>query len=507
MKRPAKDLEIKAKKSRAEGELKNQPFESEELFNEIFYPSTLKSNQSSGYKQSRVHRKLIYNFKLGQERKFEVRNVFSSYLDFFVNIEDSTMMENYQEIKEIVNSLGNGTYQDFANGAQGMVSDNGNNLAAPSPRELAIEHIFSHIELARALAVKKQRINGFTRPRVLILLPSRGLCAEYIMYLSKLKQLENSTQLENYMDSNDDNFILGLKVKANTIRLFCGFYVSDVIIASPLALYNSSLEDSDYLSSIEITLIDGVRELVMQNMQHLKSIMSKINLKVKKDHQVDITTLREYYFDDSQRFRRQTIVLAGRKIPEIIALQKYCYNDSGSISVSQAYPNLVTRPCFFHFVEANSLVADFSAKKELLTKRLWEPKTVIVIPSYYDLILLKTELKNPSLDFACLTEYSKRSLVDTTRHAFSKGLISVVILTERLLFYRSIKFEGINQLIFFGIPYFEDTWIKLAGEVSEQGKIHAIYSKFNGMALERITGSDWTRKMVKGEKKSFLISK
>jgi hypothetical protein len=57
--------------------------------------------------------------------------------------EDSAMMENYQEIKEIMNSLGTGAYQDFVNVAQGKVSDNVNYLSAPSPRELAIENVIA----------------------------------------------------------------------------------------------------------------------------------------------------------------------------------------------------------------------------------------------------------------------------------------------------------------------------------------------------------------------------
>lgn len=110
------------------------------------------------------------------------------------------------------------------------------------------------------------RDQGFTRPKVLIMLPTRNSCYEVVEQLIKLSgtdQQENKKKFndqfyakaappnnkpEDFKDAfkgnNSDFFCIGLKMTRKSLKLYSSFYSSDIILASPIGL-SMILENPD----------------------------------------------------------------------------------------------------------------------------------------------------------------------------------------------------------------------------------------------------------------------
>ncbi|KAK2988390.1 hypothetical protein RJ640_007683, partial [Escallonia rubra] len=208
----------------------------------------------------------------------------------------------------------------------------------------SLNHIFKTSDLVRKSDAKvaKQRegaeeelVNGdgsldhgFTRPKVLILLPLASIAFRVVKRLiqltpsthkvnvehidrfyddfgaAEIEDPENDGENENlkahksskpsdfqslFGGNNNDHFMIGIKFTRRSIKLYSDFYSSDIIVASPLGLTtrissciwltvqlkngfhqkigHAEVEketDVDYLSSIEVLIIDHADVIAMQ---------------------------------------------------------------------------------------------------------------------------------------------------------------------------------------------------------------------------------------------------
>lgn len=86
----------------------------------------------------------------------------------------------------------------------------------------------------------------------------------------------------------------GVAVLQRSIRLYAPFYSSDVLIASPLGLRTiiggegEKKRDFDFLSSVELLIIDQADIYLMQNWEHVLVMMTD-------------STLAPYVFDPCLR--------------------------------------------------------------------------------------------------------------------------------------------------------------------------------------------------------------
>lgn len=425
------------------------------------------------------------------------------------------------------------------------------------------------------------RDQGFTRPRVLILCPMRNVAYDLIQMIGELWSLtgakidgmkrfegefgqpvdEDGDLVEEagpdpsksddfnrtFRGNIDDCFRIGLKFTRKTMKLFSDFYSSDIIIASPLGLRlvidgqkekvpkgakhakakRARKADSDFLSSINICLIDGMDVLSMQNWEHLEYVLAHVNSMPAEAHDCDFSRVQTAYLDGYARKIRQTICLSKFVFPELNALlsnKNFIENYLGRWRFEATYSSIVAKKTKlfidsqFHFFKTKSLESQSEDRLSFFTTKILpkyakEDHICIFISSYFDFCQLKQWFASSSIySFACLSEYEEGGAITGARSKFFNGHAKFLLITERFHFYRRLRIRGVKHLLWYSLPDHQDYFSECAewvGDIfkrpkdSEKVEKRApktespiLYSVFDYLKLERIVGSSMIDKLL-----------
>ncbi|KAH7376249.1 U3 small nucleolar RNA-associated protein 25 [Plectosphaerella cucumerina] len=454
-------------------------------------------------------------------------------------------------------------YQDMMYGERNV----GN---ADALRQLVCLHAVNHIYKGRDRVIKNNyklskdedadfdaRDQGFTRPKVLFLLPTRQSCAKMVQQIEELvepDQRENAKRFEDtyvetaekfrdekpadfldLFDGNDDDmFRLGVKFTRKTIKYFAQFYNSDILMASPLGLrmalgseQEKNPTDYDFLSSIELVVVDQADGLLMQNWDHVEYIFEHLNLQPKDSHGCDFSRVRSWYLEDWAKYFRQTVILSPFVTPELTELfRTRCHNWAGKIRFHPEFPGVLqqlpvrAKQTFSRF-EAAAIDKDpdarfayfTSAIVPALVRRAKETSggTLIFIPSYLDFVRVRNYFATNSavetLSFGHISEYAEAADAARARSHFLSGRQKVLLYTERAHHFRRYKIRGVQRVIMYGLPENPVFYKEIAGEFlarSEQemrleagrGTVRVMFSKYDAIKLERVVGTSRVGKMI-----------
>ncbi|KAM6493189.1 digestive organ expansion factor [Amanita muscaria] len=399
---------------------------------------------------------------------------------------------------------------------------------------------------------------GFTRPSVLILLPFRSSALDWFTAMtshtpSPAYQIENQSRflteyglpagtvdklttampgtyprdhVETFKGNVDDNFRVGLKMTRKSVKMFSEFYDSDAIIASPLGLRRSIEKEkgADYLSSIEILIVDQMEALTMQNWDHVKFVLSYLNQLPKESHNTDFSRVKPWHLDGHSIYLRQSILISAYETPETRSFYNSALkNVAGRIRTERRWPPVEVP----EGIEQNFIHFDCSNPKDEADKRfhhfttqvlpsvfksaVQSTNTAIFVPSSFDFIRIQNYFrKHTGVSFTVLSEYSTNQDIARARLAFFEGKKSFLLISERFHFYRRqvqhlYKIRGIRNLIFYGPPDHPQFFTELLSYPFLDGGVEPsdvtcriLYCKYDWFRLERIAGTDAAAGLIKG---------
>lgn len=408
------------------------------------------------------------------------------------------------------------------------------------------------------------RDQGFTRPQTLILAPFRNTALQIIKTLQGLwatmgGQVDNEKRLgeefgpseddleadrrrdsgrqpENFKHTFrgniDDCFRVGIKCTRSSLKLFCDFYSADIIVASPLGLKLVAVgqtetksirvagmhskkrrvgkkADSDFLSSIQLLIVDQADIIAMQNWEHLVYIAENLNKIPKASHGCDFSRVKTAFLDGLASHTRQNLIFSKFIFPDLNALSKSFVNCTGSwkcfTSNHTGYLKKANkvRPVFHH-IESLSPSEVPEARLKYFIEKILPPLVqaakgvCIFIASYLDFVQVREHFQKSDLSYAVLSEYCTPKEVSRSRSQFSSGDARFLLITERFHFFNSLHVRGIRNLIFYSLPDHAEYFLHWCDLVESQLRIDlpVLISQYDYLQVERIVGTKHVKTLL-----------
>ncbi|ODN02353.1 Digestive organ expansion factor [Orchesella cincta] len=330
----------------------------------------------------------------------------------------------------------------------------------------------------------------------------------------------------------EDNYKIGMAVTKKSVKLYTGFYSSDIIIASPLGLRmiigaeGEKDRDYDFLSSIEMLIMDQADVFIMQNWDHVLHIVRHLHLQPVTTHGTDFARIRPWALDGMSKYYCQSLIFCSVACPEHSSLMsKYFKNYTGQVRV---LPNslkgtichvTVQLPQVFQSFDCGSVHEVDEARFDYFTKHVLPnfkgrlmSHTLIFVSSYFDFVRIRNYFKREEASFVQICEYTKDKKIARSRDYFFHGKSQFLLYTERAQFFRRFQLKGVGHIIFYQLPQNPQFYPELCNLIQENfqnkrvrqrknSSVNVIYCKYDVPRLSAIVGTERAGHMISSEKK------
>jgi len=320
-----------------------------------------------------------------------------------------------------------------------------------------------------------------------------------------------------------------------SMKLYAKFNSSDIIIASPLGLrtiignQGEKSYEYDFLSSIEVVIMDQTDVFLMQNWEHVLHIFDHLHKQPKDSHDVDFSRVRMWCLNGWSKYYRQTLIFSSFVSPEMNSLfNRHCYNFAGKVKISLSdIPGSICQvavqvPQAFHRFDCSNF-SEAADKRfhTFINEILPEFKgslmgyTAIFVPSYFDFVRLRNYFKREALECAQISEYSQQKEVQRARTYFQQGKRPFLLFTERFYFFFRYRIRGIKNIIFYELPHYSTFYTEILNYMDTRksrsdSQINPVtctvlYTKSNALCLARVVGTQRCRHMISSDKQVYML--
>ncbi|XP_025065094.1 digestive organ expansion factor homolog isoform X4 [Alligator sinensis] len=375
------------------------------------------------------------------------------------------------------------------------------------------------------------RDQGLTRPKVLIVVPFRESALRVVQIFISLLESGNKKQIDvsnkkrfkGEFGSDPDEKPPNLKRPEDYEAVFAGNIDDHFRIV--IGAEGEKKRDFDFLSSIEILIIDQADIYLMQNWEHILHLMNHLNLLPLNSHGVDFSRVRMLNLNNWSKYYRQTLLFSALQDPQINSIfNKHCFNYRGQVAVRNVPMTgsinhvVVQLPHVFRRLESDSLISIIDARFQFfIDKVLPEYRdavmshTLIYVPSYFDYVRLRNYFKKEELNFTYTCEYTKKSSISRARQFFLKGERQFLLFTERFHFYKRYTIRGIRNLIFYELPTYSHFYSEICNMMKANNGEEAtwtctvLYSKYDVQKLAAVVGIERAAQMLQSDKSVHLF--
>eukprot|EP00747_Dinoflagellata_sp_TGD_P151732 gnl/TRDRNA2_/TRDRNA2_177234_c0_seq2.p1 gnl/TRDRNA2_/TRDRNA2_177234_c0~~gnl/TRDRNA2_/TRDRNA2_177234_c0_seq2.p1 ORF type:complete len:509 (+),score=-38.14 gnl/TRDRNA2_/TRDRNA2_177234_c0_seq2:81-1607(+) len=372
-------------------------------------------------------------------------------------------------------------------------------------------HSINHCKKSKI--VRKER---FTRAKVLIVTPMNNriwsILARIIQLTSKLTAMKNKKKeiYQNYFGSKirkgkekntetkkkltvldgkkEKRKYIGIKIDKTSASI-SDLHNSDIVILSPEAVSTLKVKRSlDFLSSIEILIIDRADLINMQNWRHINILLNELNRMPNYTTNWDISRISYPCISGKASFYRQSILLSSFLSAEMHeTLTRYCLNHRGRWEMIQKMNKIPLRNICQQFVRipVKNTPSRLYDRLDFFIKKIW-PRIEITRPhgllifvsSYLEFICIRNFFKKNDVSFTYISEYLSHSAIKHNKFLFTFGLKNLLIYTERAHFYNRLTIRGIKDILFYDLPSHSNFYTEI---------INMAYKEVHGLKNRKIT--------------------